>query len=327
MRPVSGAPGGVETRYPCPRCGDFWLRDDFGAGAVKEVLQDDPQKTATLSHWIRTKHESLVKRTPDGQFCRRSIILDEELIESIIQNPRPSLAEQADNFVRWLGDNSQAGGDRVRQSMSAVEAIVGSATSREFLLVFDHLKDQGIITGDRELDKEASPASLTQIKATLSFAGWEHYRELKRATSESRKAFMAMEYNKQPLEDIVESVFRDAVRQTGFDLFVLRDNPVAGLIDNRLRAEIRAARFLIADLTHKNPGAYWEAGFAEGLDKPVIYYTCEKKVFEDSECKPHFDTNHHQTILWDSDKREDIAKDLKATIRATLPAEARLTDD
>ena len=55
--------------------------------------------------------------------------------------------------------------------------------------------------------------------------------------------------------------------------------PKAGLIDDRLRVEIRTSRFLIADLTHENAGAYWEAGFAEGLGKPVIY-TCEKSKFD-----------------------------------------------
>jgi hypothetical protein len=40
------------------------------------------------------------------------------------------------------------------------------------------------------------------------------------------------------------------------------------------------ARFLVADLTDRCPGAYWEAGFAHGLGKPVIYM-CELKTFED----------------------------------------------
>ncbi len=137
---------------------------------------------------------------------------------------------------------------------------------------------------------------------------------------------MAMQYNDTELDAIVENVFRDAVGQTGFDLSVLRDKPKAGLIDDRLRVEIQTSRFLIADVTHGNAGAYWEAGYAEGLGRPVIY-TCRKEVFDDSKSKPHFDTNHHLTVRWDLGKPEDAAKELKATIRATLPAEAKLTDD
>ena len=104
----------------------------------------------------------------------------------------------------------------------------------------------------------------------------------------------------------------------------LDDDPRAGLIDDRLRVEIRACRFLIADLSHANKGAYWEAGYAEGLGKPVIY-TCDNTVFDDPENpnKPHFDTNHHLTITWDREKPQEAAEKLKATIRATFPDAAQ----
>jgi len=107
-------------------------------------------------------------------------------------------------------------------------------------------------------------------------------------------------------------------------LFKLVDRPKAGLLDDRLRVEIQTSRFLIADLTHENAGAYWEAGYAERLGKQVIY-TCEKEKFEEQ--KTHFDTNHHLTVVWDADNPHEAAEALKATIRATLPGEAKLTDE
>ena len=90
-----------------------------------------------------------------------------------------------------------------------------------------------------------------------------------------------MEYGNPELDKIVEETFKPAVKQTGFDLFALNEKPRAGLIDDRSRVEIQTSRFLIACLTHDNAGAYWEAGFAEGLGKPVIY-TCEQKKFQDA---------------------------------------------
>jgi nucleoside 2-deoxyribosyltransferase len=90
------------------------------------------------------------------------------------------------------------------------------------------------------------------------------------------------------------------------------------LIDDRLRVAIRQARFVVADLTHHNRGAYWEAGFAEGLGKPVIY-TCRRDVFEDGTAGTHFDTNHHLTVVWEVENLDEAAKKLTATIRSTLP--------
>ncbi len=243
--------------------------------------------------------------------------MNEELVNSIIKNPRPSLPEQVDNFIRWIGDNIKVGGEYIAVEELAIQAIVASATSEEFELVFDHLGQEGLIEHRSETG--------VWRKVTLPWAGWERYRELKRSTTDSRKAFMAMQYGKGDLDAIVENVFKPAVKQTGFDLSRLDDpNQPAGLMDDRLRVEIRTSRFLIADLTHENRGAYWEAGYAEGLEKPVIY-TCEKKKFR--ELQTHFDTNHHLTILWDSDEPEKAGEKLKSTIRATLPAEAKLTDD
>jgi nucleoside 2-deoxyribosyltransferase len=163
-----------------------------------------------------------------------------------------------------------------------------------------------------------------RFHVTLSFEGWEHYQDLKRGATDSRKAFMAMQYGNEQLNKVVEEVFKPAVKQTGFDLVRLDEKPKAGLIDDRLRVEIQTSRFLIADLTDENAGAYWEAGYAEGLGKPVIY-TCEKGKFEES--KSHFDTNHHLTITWDATSAEEAAEELKATIRATLAGEAKLTDE
>ena len=62
---------------------------------------------------------------------------------------------------------------------------------------------------------------------------------------------MAMQYNEPQLDTIVENWFRKAVGQTGFELFILRDRPKAGLIDDRLRVEIQVSHFVIADLTHR----------------------------------------------------------------------------
>ncbi len=308
-------------KYHCERCGDFCLKIPLTdslrrVSFLEDLLERDPQKMAVLSHWIRTEHES--KKRLSG---KDPIVLTHELVSGVIRNPRPSPMAQADNYVRWIGDNIKVGGRYAAVERLAIQAIVGSPNEQEFELVSSHL-----LNNAKLIDHGPGESGVWR-RVTLSFDGWEHYEKLKLGHADSRRAFMAMQYNEEPLEDIFESVFKPAVKETGFDLFKLPDRPQpAGLIDDRLRVEIRTSRFLIADLTHGNRGAYWEAGYAEGMGKPVIY-TCEKKVFEDHKSKPHFDTNHHLTILWDSTKPDDVSKELKATIRATLPAEAKLTDD
>jgi hypothetical protein len=61
-----------------------------------------------------------------------------------------------------------------------------------------------------------------------------------------------------------------------------------------------------------------------GLSK---IYTCEKSVIDDRAKGPHFDTNHHLTVVWEAASPPVAVAKLKATIRATLPAEAVLSDE
>jgi nucleoside 2-deoxyribosyltransferase len=72
---------------------------------------------------------------------------------------------------------------------------------------------------------------------------------------------------------------------------------------------------VLVDLTHENAGAYWEAGYAEGLGKPVLYI-CERTKFDEK--KTHFDTNHCTTVLWHPDSILDFVEDLKATLKRSL---------
>jgi len=202
---------------------------------------------------------------------------------------------------------------------STHQSIIGAKNPDGFAFILKHVIDSGLLDGNLA-DAMRDPGVAF---ATLSFDGWRYYDQIKRGAVDSRKAFMAMEYGDEELDEIVDKHFKIAVADTGFELYRLNEVPKAGLIDDRLRVEIRNSRFLISDLTHENAGAYWEAGYAEGLGKPVIY-TCKKEKFDS--VKPHFDTNHHLTVIWDKKGIQKAVESLKATIRATLPGEAKLSD-
>jgi len=306
--------GGSESGYSCPRCGDYWL-DSQVEHHLSSVLQQDNRKIACISHWIRTKNEALRRSKPN----RTPIVtLTNELIDTILRQPSPTPAEQADKFVLWLGSKIPSPGEKIQVKPSTDISIIGAQTPRGLVLVIRHLIDSELITCNKDF------VPLDQAHISLSFKGWQYYEKIKQGDINSRKAFMAMKYGDEQLDKIVDDVFKPAVKQTGFDLVRLDDRPKAGLIDDRLRVEIQTSRFLIADLTHDNLGAYWEAGYAEGLGKSVIY-TCEKSKFEKD--PPHFDTNHHLTIPWDEKNPQEATEKLKATIRATLPEAAKLTDD
>jgi len=91
-----------------------------------------------------------------------------------------------------------------------------------------------------------------------------------------------MKFGNTETERISVDFFKPAVAKTGFELRRNDEAQRAGLIDDLMRVQIRQSRFVISDLTDHNNGAYWEAGYAEGLGKPVIY-TCRTDHFDTPE--------------------------------------------
>lgn len=301
-------PGGRDaTFFSCPLCGDFVLSGTLIA-TLPHTVQADKEASAKISHAIRMMQQ-----------VNQGAELYTNTVDEILKRPLPTPREQADLLIRWLAGNIDGPGKTVFVEPSTHRSIIGAKSPEGFALVLQHLFDTGLVTGNL-LKTIDSPV---KAYATLSFKGWDYYEQLKQGGATYRKAFMAMKFGDSILEEVLKNVFRPCVKRAGFDLFCLNDVPRAGLIDDRLRVEIQAADFLIADLTHDNLGAYWEAGYAEGLGKPVIY-TCEKEKFNKD--KTHFDTNHHLTIIWDKASPDIAGENLKATIRATLPQLAKQED-
>jgi len=245
-----------------------------------------------------------------------------DLLENILVNgslPKPH--EQLENLILWLGENQPSMGAVVQVADQAI-AAVGTSDMGSVGFLTSQAIEAGLITGEVT---NVFGGECVIPSAQLTLEGWRKFDELQRGKSSSRMAFMAMQFGDAELDGIYQDHFKLAVAASGFDLKRLDEGQPAGLIDDRLRVEIRQCRFLIADLTHQNKGAYWEAGYAEGLGKPVIY-TCRKDVFDDKSKGPHFDTNHHLTVVWSPDDLAAAEAKLTATIRATLPDEAKLGD-
>ena len=236
-----------------------------------------------------------------------------------LDEPLPRPIEQLNELILHIGNQIPSHSHMVLEDDLFISAWIGCAnTPDDPLIGLKWLLQQETVERLIVVQPHASRRAYR-----LTWEGWLRYEELKREVSTSDTAFMAMQFGDSELTQVVDQYFRPAVAATGFTLNLLTDNQGAGCIDDQLRVAIRLSRFLLADLSHNNRGAYWEAGFAEGLGKPVIY-TCKKSVW-DSE-PVHFDTSHLVTIIWDPADLDDAAKRLKATIRATLPEVAKMTD-
>jgi hypothetical protein len=296
------------AKFDCPRCGSFVLSRTAEI-VLEELLAEVPLRRSLMSHTLRRMQRP-------GETHLRTI--NSEDLPTFWRDGRlPTPQQQVDNLILWIGDNQKTPFEDAEATGSLISGIIGAATSES---------NDGWSWLHSQLESE-NLYRLRDVRGKsglrLSMDGWKKYEDLKRVRADSRLAFMAMKFGEQRVDDVIETCFKPAVARTGFELRKVTDQQPAGLIDDQMRAALLSGRFVIADLTHGSHGAYWEAGFAEGLGLPVIY-TCEKSAWEGQ--STHFDTNHMVTIIWDESDLGKAGTQLAATIRATLRAEAKQSD-
>lgn len=290
----------------CSRCGDF---------TVSHVVAEDiglpftePKKRALASYAIRKMQK---RGAPRPQ-------LSKEFFSRLSTLNLPSPTDMMDNLVLMLAEEADDRPGKELQILYGEEKLLGTIGAVEFTDVqwtTAFLRSQGLLVG------EVGNVSASKIRLTPQ--GWQRVDELQRAHISSRYAFFARKFKNDDLDELFDSYLRQAVLDTGYELRTATQK--AGHIDAIIEDEIRRCGFLIADLSDDNAGAYWEAGFAEGLGKDVIYI-CRTKNRQGEPVKTHFDTDHRQTVRWDLTDPEAFVKQAKAVIRNTLLGDANQSD-
>lgn len=144
----------------------------------------------------------------------------------------------------------------------------------------------------------------------LTIDAYNYLEDLKK-TVDSKQCFVAMNF-----DDNLESLYKNSIQSAIEDsqkYKAYRVDKVAhnDLINNKIIAEIRKSKFLVAEFTGQKRGVYFEAGFAMGLGKPVIFLVKKTDLK-----KLHFDTRQYNHIVWETEK--ELFTKLKDQIEATI---------
>ncbi|MCO4824213.1 MAG: hypothetical protein KC451_05115 [Amylibacter sp.] len=262
-------------------------------------FESNPLFVASIGHWIR-----------DQQRFDRVPMITSEVVSNHKVNPHfPDVLTQLSNLLRVIGDLVGEPGPVYQFSAASIQFRVGCKSEAGVIGLVKHLRESHSIGGG-----ESSYKNSSNMQIGLTVSGWIEYERILADNNVGRKAFIAMPFGKPDLDDVWLPKLRAAVDQTGYKLERVDDNPEPGLIDTRMKLQIKSARFLLVELTHSNSGAYWEAGMAEGLGKPVIYLRRD-----DDSMKAHFDVEHSFRVQWDAANMDFAIETVKATIRNSMP--------
>lgn len=118
-------------------------------------------------------------------------------------------------------------------------------------------------------------------------------------------------------DDEVRRVWEEAVypgiQDAGYRPLRLDQKQFNNSIDDEIMVSIRSAKFVVADFTGLRGGVYFEAGFALGLNKQVIW-----TIREDQQGDLHFDTRQFNYINWKAAELPAFRRALQLRIEATI---------
>jgi nucleoside 2-deoxyribosyltransferase len=143
--------------------------------------------------------------------------------------------------------------------------------------------------------------------------GFERADQLISTNIDSKKVFVAMDYRESHILEAYKNAIYPACEACGFNAIIIKNKPHNNGITDEIITEIKRSKFVIVDFTFNNLGAYWEAGFAQGLERPIIR-CCKEDWFEKHGL--HFDVKHYRVEIWEN--HEHLVDLLKSNIRANI---------
>lgn len=151
---------------------------------------------------------------------------------------------------------------------------------------------------------------------SITPGGYAHLAELETRAVYSKQAFVAMWFDSS-MDSAYTQGIEKGIRDAGYEPVRIDRKDHNNKIDDEIVAEIRRSRFVVADFTHGEAGmrggVYYEAGFAHGLNIPVVF-TCREDVIG----KVHFDTRQYNHITWTDDNLDGFRKAVADRISATI---------
>lgn len=112
----------------------------------------------------------------------------------------------------------------------------------------------------------------------------------------SKQVFIAMSF--APEMDTAFLAIKNLIKELGYNPLRIDKKEHNNEISGEILYEIKNSYFIIADVTGQRNGVYFEAGFAMGHNKPVIW--CCK---ENDKKNLHFDTRQYNHIFWEDEQQ------------------------
>ena len=291
--------------------------------SIDYSIEIDGEKLFLAFHWDHQNslyvnqnkhviHGLLINgKFPKKYLSFESEILDNEILENIIREsiyPKEP-EDKLNSLLQYLHSLQSFEGDSIdfQEDRENLALKLYFKNYQEMAFYLFTLKNNGLIDGLNTTTRNG--ASMAGIK--LTYKGLNKVVEINESGNQSNRCFIAMSFSESQKE--TRDRIKTLIRELGFEPILIDEQHFDSevTINDAIIAEIKKCKFLVADFTQQKHGVYFEAGFALGLKKPVIYM-CSSIDFENT----HFDTNHYPHIIYND--LEELVSKLRDKIEAWI---------
>jgi hypothetical protein len=336
--------------YNCPTCNIFLFADKnegpggFSSRVASVIPKLNDAEKGRLSRVLFQKSLPLIKNW-EGSSGTELVVFKE--INPLLQDPCSINHEKAwkrfishseilDDLLLFLYDEYQKTNSiYIHPKSEHLNAIsggiltVGSSNSIEYvhnatIPYFKKMIEQGWIT-DTQLIQPI-------INVTMTFDGLLQCEKIKEGKGNSRQLFVALQFNSKFAKFYEEHLKPHFdIEGVHLPLIDLKEKQKANSLPDQIEAEIRQSVAIIADVSTHNCNVFWEAGFAHGLKKPIIYFYNKAEVPAEVPKNKElpFDIRHRLYIPWGiNDNEETICpKSTAEHLAAVLNHEGILSNE
>jgi hypothetical protein len=259
--------------------------------AVMTVRRISPAEKARITTWIVDQRRS-------GEAA--PLVTDDVVQEASTRRPL-RMSERKRRFFLLATSRNFQPSDTFKMAgpadeqhvlnIDAIEAWTESLNNVEVAGLMRLLGEEGLVSKGGE-------------NITITAKGFERMEALESGAASTTQAFVAMWFDPS-MDAAFKDGFEAAIEEAGYKAFRIDRKEHNNKIDDEIIAEIRRSRFVVADFTCgavtidgksiavARGGVYYEAGFAQGLNIPVIW-SCHEDMIN----YVHFDTRQFNHITW-----------------------------
>jgi len=290
--------------YECIYCGKFQIYNGFLEKSFQEIIRISRKDNYKLQCYLREQN-NLLNVVP---------LITKKLIEQVLTSRDKTLQEQFTLLIKNLSTyirRFNSLGD-LQLELLLIDSWVKRDNQHDYYVLgklFEKAYKMELLISESSYSYRIPLQHKVPIKMVKDFTikGLEYLESIDQKNSNSNKIFLAFKFgeNKETFEEIKRFIEND-IEDIKFQAVIVNQDTTEHneKISDKIIAELKGARMIVADFSAHSHNVYFEAGYAMGMNIPVIW-TCHTEHLEDMA----FDVSHFPVIEWKD------ANDLKQKLR------------